>query len=106
MENNNEVKRTQGEWVIGYGHTSNCLGIFTKKMIDEGIKDNPICLITPIENMNETDKVNAEFICKAVNEYDKLKEDNAVLLNAFKELVSSYSMYVKKTEKFIRENIL
>ena len=41
-ENNNELKRTQGEWVIGYGHTSNCLGIFTKKMIDEGIKDNTI----------------------------------------------------------------
>src|SRR5690348_3636273 len=86
MENNNEVKRTQGEWVIGYGHTSNCLGIFTKKMIDEGIKDNPICLITPIENMNETDKENAEFICKAVNEYDKLKEDNAAMLNILQRI--------------------
>lgn len=93
-ENNNEVKRTKGEW----------------KVIDHPVFDNKIIAVRDNENSNsfrdryyaiceminikgdaftdnsECTKANAEFICKAVNGYDKLKSDNEVLLNALKGL--------------------
>lgn len=79
MDNNIINKRTAGQWEYGYGDNSKAFGIFTKKMLDEGLEEHPICLISPIELMNDTDKANAAFICKTVNNYDSL-------LSALKEL--------------------
>jgi len=69
----NEV-RTQGIWSVGYGHASNSLGLFTKKMLDEGLSEHPICLVSPIETENETDKANAEYTALAVNNLASLAE--------------------------------
>lgn len=48
---------------------------------DKGKSRKRICICDNTED--------AAFICKAVNEYDKLKEDNKCLLEALKELVSA-----------------
>lgn len=77
---------TKGKWAYGYGGISNSLGIFTKKMLDEGFKESPICLISPTEKMNETDKANAAYIVKCVNGYDTLLEENKRLKEALKGL--------------------
>ena len=67
-----ESKHTEGEWAYGYGYRSNAFGIFTKKMLDEGLEEHPICLISPTEKVNETDKANAARIVKCVNAHDEL----------------------------------
>lgn len=66
------VGYTQGEWDFGYGDSSGALGIYTKKMLDEGTMEHPICLISPIDKMNDTDKANAQRIVTAVNNHDAL----------------------------------
>lgn len=86
-------KRTKGEWDYGYGDNSKAFGIFTKKMLDEGLLEHPICLISPIETMNEVDKANAAFIVEAVNNHERLNEevlmyakDGAKWHNAYRDL--------------------
>lgn len=50
------------------------------------------CTLALITNLTKTGnaKANAEFICKAVNEYDKLKADKDALYKALKNLLQSY----------------
>lgn len=59
-----------GPWAAGYGTATHgswgpAFGVFTKKMLDEGLLESPICLISPIDQMNETDKANARLIAAA-----------------------------------------
>lgn len=78
MEKNNEVKRTQGEWLTsGKGTKSDKRAIWS-------MQTHRRVLICTLDNTMYQSESNAEFICKAVNEYDKLKADNEVLLNALK----------------------
>ena len=75
-----KISHTPTPWeVVTYEHR-----IFGETTFDYGIispiSDIPICNLDPTYNdtlTSEVCKENAEFICKAVNEYDKLKEDNA-----------------------------
>ena len=48
---------------------------------------------------------NAKLICKAVNEYDKLKEDNAALLDALKPFIN-LADEVFKEGRYERNGIL
>jgi len=80
----NEV-RTQGIWSVGYGHASNSLGLFTKKMLDEGLSEHPICLVSPIETENETDKANAEYTALAVNHLSEIADNLARLIDRIEE---------------------
>ncbi len=91
MENNNEVKRTQGEWRRN-----------GSEIVSGSYPENPYKVIGAIYYEGSTNQepmkyeeaeANAEFICKAVNEYDSLIEDNKRLLEVLKELDSAYDVY-------------
>lgn len=88
MENNNEVKRTQGKWYVSkeLQKDKNMCPIPYYEI--ETTKDITWIALVSAGSLKEDGegKANAEFICKAVNEYDKLKADNEVLLNALKEI--------------------
>lgn len=88
----NSVSFTSGEWDFGYGDSSGALGIYTKKMLDEGLMEHPICLISPIDKMNDTDMANAKRIVQAVNNYDSLKKENELLQQRNKELENNFYM--------------
>ena len=76
MGTSNEVKRTQGEWKFedNLNHSI---------YIEDGNKYNKGKVYITGYTSGEA---NAAFICEAVNNYDKLKEDNALLLDALKGL--------------------
>lgn len=59
------TKHTPGPWEIGYGDNSHSLGVFTKKMLDTGTAEPPICLVSPITLANDTDNANARLIAAA-----------------------------------------
>jgi len=96
MEKNNEVKRTQGEWEVS-PHTLNQIICYPNKgkagLINAPVKIAVASLSTSMSGYINSPKIseaNAEFICKAVNNYDKLKEDNAALLDALKNIVDLF----------------
>lgn len=53
---------TKDKWEVGYGDNSKALGVFTKEMLDKGLHESPICLISPIDKMTDTDLANAKAI--------------------------------------------
>ncbi len=67
-------QRTQGEWDSAYGDESNSYGIFTKNMIDNRLRENPICLVSPIALLDDTDKANAHYIVLSTNNLASLAE--------------------------------
>ena len=81
MEKN---KRTQGIFFVDAGDTISelLLRVETKEDVNTELFD--ICDFSADETNNV--KANAEFICEAVNNYDKLKEDNAFLLKNIERL--------------------
>jgi len=81
MKNNNKPlyqllneQRTQGEWDCGYGDTSKSYGIFRTEMLDKETMGNPICLVSPIEQIEDIDKANAQYIALAANNLAPLAE--------------------------------
>lgn len=100
-------KRTAGEWYVS-----------------EGIKeDKNMCPISYYEIGNKTDvtwiahvangsfksangegKANAAFICKAVNEYDNLKEQNTELLEQLADVRQVRNDVGKLNEHYIEQN--
>jgi len=76
MGTSNEVKRTQGEWKFedNLNHSI---------YIEDGNKYNKGKVYITGYTSGEA---NAAFICEAVNNYDKLKEDNAFLLKNIERL--------------------
>lgn len=113
MDHNKDVPSTggegftKGEWVIGYGDDSHALGIFTKKMLDEGLNESPICLISPIDKISDTDKANAERIITCVNGWDKLKADHEKVNRLLHDLTPGGSEFYGNPNycaKWIREN--
>lgn len=77
METNNEVKRTQGKWEVECKE----LGVYTIHTEEIDIAE-----VYGLDMPDEEGEVNAEFICEAVNNYDKIKEDNEALIVALKNL--------------------
>jgi hypothetical protein len=97
MEKNNEIKR--GQWRTGYFIRSVKNAHWPQHQVDLINKDENRIVF---ENFTEEDKgisrkricicenkEDASLICEAVNNYDKLKEDNASLLDALKGLYES-----------------
>lgn len=84
QQNMKKNKRTQGTFFIDAGDTISelLLRVETKEEGNTELFD--ICDFIADETGNV--KANAEFICEAVNNYDKLKEDNALLLDALKTI--------------------
>lgn len=84
METINEVKRTQGKWdlirKLNDPEFSHEIGLSVSD------KDAIACVFGFNKPYKEAE-ANAEFICRAVNEYDKLKADNEMLLENLKRLV-------------------
>lgn len=84
-------ERTQDKWYlentnVGTGRGFETLIVTDKIVIatmNRHTSDNKGKLIYSKEQ-----KANAEFICKAVNSYDSLIEENKMLLEALKELVT------------------
>lgn len=87
MENNNEVKRTQGDWEV-YGKVR--LHSLSKKPMQliKAHRANGLADIIGLSygQTKEESQVNAEFICKAVNSYDSLIEQRNELLQALKNI--------------------
>jgi hypothetical protein len=81
-EKNNEVKRTQGEWLTSGKRTR------SDKKVIWSMQTHGRVLICTLDNTMYQSEANAEFICEAVNNYDKLKEDNEILLEALKTISS------------------
>lgn len=77
-------KRTQGTFFIDAGDTISELLLRVEIKEDGNTELFDICDFSADETGNV--KANAAFICEAVNNYDKLKEDNALLLDALKGL--------------------
>lgn len=90
---------TAGEWAVGYGDSSNALGIFRKEMLDSGKMESPICLISPVDKVTETDKANAALIAEApamYKENKKLKSKNRTLSNNVLELKEALSQLLDR----------
>lgn len=96
MENKNEVKRTPGEWyidnkqpyVISIHSKWNNENPVEKSATFGDYRGSYICSMewnTGVPTKEQAE-ANAAFICEAVNNYDKLKEDNAILLDALENL--------------------
>lgn len=66
------TKHTPTPWAVGYGHFSKSFGIYTAEMLNNDLSQSPICIVSPIDKMDETDKANAAHIVKCVNERDDL----------------------------------
>jgi hypothetical protein len=67
-------KFTPGPWGIGYGNESNALGIYTANCLDNGAFESPVCLISPIDKVDETDMHNARLIASAPELFEILQE--------------------------------
>lgn len=85
MEKNKEIKRTPGKWIVN--HFINELSIYSS--------DKKMGIVKMIYNQfpysEKEVEANAEFICEAVNNYDKLKKDNAALQKALSTLTGMHS---------------
>lgn len=95
---------TKGEWDYGYGDSSKAFGIYTKKMLDEGLFEHPICLISPIDKVNDTDKANARLIANA----PLLAQDNKLLkeqVEKLQELERSFYMNICRAYNAGKENM-
>lgn len=96
MDNNIIDKRTKGEWKFDFDDSTHTgLNVFAgeEKIIDFVMGGN----------LSEAE-ANAAFIVKACNEYDKLKEQNAVLLKSLKEITVQFDKVVNP--KYTWDDIL
>lgn len=59
--NNTETKHTPGPWVIGTALEFKAVAIFPASA-PKGVVTDTICLISPIADMTEVDKANADLI--------------------------------------------
>jgi hypothetical protein len=87
METNTKVKRTQGEWKVI--EQRSILEPFLLYADKRKIATMHWGVHSSYPETFEEIEANVKFICEAVNNYDKLKEDNASLLDALKGLYES-----------------
>src|SRR5690348_6377768 len=95
MENNNEVKRAAGKLAICHTTPTN-IYVASDEFRDSGNKAKYVFQITQQKSDGSIDIIdykNAEFLITAWNEYDKLKEDNAALLNILKRIKDVLSLH-------------
>ena len=88
MENNNEVKRAPGKLAICHTTPTN-IYVASDEFRDSGNKAKYVFQITQQKSDGSIDIIdykNAEFLITAWNEYDKLKEDNAAILNILQRI--------------------
>ena len=106
METNNKVTteptRTKGKFFIDKGDS---LEEYLLRLADDDGQENfDVCSFACDETENT--EANAEFICKAVNEYDKLKADNEALNKLLCGLTPGGSEFVNDPEycaKYMKE---
>lgn len=91
------IGHTPGEWAVGKGH--NHYGVFTKNMLDNGLKESPICVISNIFNLTERDRANAARIVTACNNFDEMKK----VLQSFVDYLDSD---LSEVEQYLKNNAL
>lgn len=85
---------TKGKWEVGYGDNSKALGVYTKEMLDKGLYESPICLISPIDKINDTDIANAAAIASLPN----LIKENKRLSGLTYELFEALKQFIHSVE--------
>jgi hypothetical protein len=95
METNTKVKRTQGEWKVI--EQRSILEPFLLYADKRKIATMHWGVHSSYPETFEEVEANVKFICEAVNNYDKLKEDNEVLLNALKSVQNIVSFLINTT---------